>query len=137
MPPVSGDFLEPKGEIDADLFPKDSASTLTARITQYIADAGVVVDDVDVELTPAEIDAAIAELVYVRLYDAILLRFANTPNTSIADVGGVSITSGQIAIIEGKRDQHQLAYDAVLEGAVVPPPSGGHETTAAPVIFGF
>lgn len=138
MPPVSGDFLAPKGEIEGGLFPSESPSTLAARIDEYIAQATAAVDALDPALDPADVDAAIAAFVYVRLYDAILIRLANTPNTSIADEGSVAITGSQIAIFQNNRDRHQLAYEAILEGAEVPPlESGTPSTTRAPVIFGF
>lgn len=137
MPPVSGDFLSPKGEVEAGLFPQETASALDARIAEYIAQATALVGALDVDLDAAKIDQAIAEYVYWRLYDAILIRIANTPNTSIAEEGSVSFTAAQIAIFNEKRDQHIAAYDAIIAGAVVPPSSGTHGTAQARASFSF
>lgn len=140
MPPVAGDFLAPKGEIEAGFFPLDSASTLAARIQEYIDQGTAKVDAYDPPLDPDEIDVdgAIAALVYVRLYDAILLRYANTPNTTIADEGGISITSAQLAIFQNKRDEWAGAYEAIIADVVVAPTEQSSAPTShARTIFTF
>lgn len=121
MPPVPGDFQAPRGEIEGGFFPKDSPSSLAARIQEYIDQAVAVVGALELDPAEIDIDGAISELVYSRLYDAILLRIGNTPNTSISDQGSVSYSSAQIKIFEDKRERHALAYDAIIADVAVPP----------------
>jgi hypothetical protein len=138
MPLTNADFLAPKGEIEAGLFPQDSASTLAARIDEYLAQATAIVGDLDPALDAGDVDAAIAHLVYFRLYDAILIRLANTPDTSIADEGSIRFSAAQINIFENKRGEHQIAYDALVAGTVVAPGTGeAAPTSSARTIFRF
>lgn len=119
MPLIADDFLSPKGELEPALFPQDQGGALTARLTQYIADGTIAATAADIT-DPADVDAVVREYVYVRAYDAILLRYANTPNTSIADEGSISISSAQIDILRDKRGEHQIAFDALIEGDELP-----------------
>lgn len=138
MPPIAGDFLAPKGEIEPGFFPKDSGSTLAERINEYITQATAKIDDLDVDPAEIDVDAAIEALVYVRLYDAILLRIGNTPDTSIADEGGVRYSAAQITIFEGKRAEWAGAYAAIIADVAVPPSEAPvAPTTHARVNFQF
>lgn len=120
-------FLAPVGEIEPALFPQEQGGSLAERVQAYIDAATTRATAIDVPA--ARVDEYVTHFVYARLYDAITLRIANTPATSLSDEGSVSYSSAQLQHFAAKRDEHRAMLDAIIADITVVvrdtlPPSG-------------
>jgi hypothetical protein len=129
------DFIAPRGEISATLFPADQGSALVERVQAYITKAGEKAASLGIT-DETVVERYTERDVYARLYDAVVQRMANTPATSIADEGSVSYSAAQMQVFADLRDEHAAARDMIVAGLVVVTPTR-HESRSIPKQFTF
>lgn len=123
-----GDFLSPAGLVERIFFPSDSPAQLNVRLQGYLtAGAGV--------LGGSGGDAALANYVYWRVFDAVYVRLSVRPaKIDKRAEGATEFLLKQIEGIKAKADEFKAAWEAALPVPLTPkiaPP-----TMTLPVTFG-
>lgn len=130
------DLLTPKGRLFADaLWPEESKAKVNARLTAYIAEAGVKVAALDA----AKVDEATKHWCYYRAYDEVYQTMVAMPSSVSSDQeGSGSYLGQQIALMKELRDQALAEFAELLaqdELVVVVPANRYSRTTRASFEF--
>lgn len=121
------DILQPKGEIEPQLFPHLTLADLQTRITQYLAEGAT--RAADLAIPAVSVDTATLHWGYYRTYFAVYQRLSATPSEARNDGQGSRKYEGrQAEAFLELANQHKDAFDGLIPPAssVVP----GRETSS-------
>lgn len=124
-------LISPTGELDpAILFPGESTSVFTARLTAYLAQGATEAAG----LSGAALDAAVTNWAYYRAYDAVAQRLAAEPvSQSLSDQGSVTYGGNQARTFRALADAKLAAFTAAVAPDTIGLPD--QVSTTKPTVF--
>jgi hypothetical protein len=120
MPVTAVQLISPVGPLTTTFFPEESLQDLTARATQYVANA--VADPAIAAASPAsKQDQMTLYLALAQAFDDIYLRMSAEPlQVNVTEKGNQGYSVAQITNMKERRDYYRGLYEALLPTTVEP-----------------